>query len=391
MGAGIAVSYGVLSHDLGLAGHLARRLTALTGRGSTVDVRAYPEITMEDATKIVSAPGLSRYDAIVATLGGITAVTLRPTDAWRADLERFLSAVHANSPDTKVFMVGVPPVSLIVRMPHFFSALVERHTARINAITMEVCARYPAALYVSFEPAPVPVLENINRQLYRSWAETLAWPIADALDAGPLNSADLEGPQAVREVPSHADSEVYRQSALDRMRLIDARADEEIMQVVATVRDLFGASGAALNIIDRARQWVMATVGMSNDELPREESICTKTIHMIDVMIVEDTLEDDRFKSMDWAHGDHPIRFYAGYPIEDPDGYRLGALCVVDTKPRTFTATDEALLRELAMRVQALLWEKSRGTPDTSESTKRASVWLSSRPSHAPVLPQPQA
>jgi hypothetical protein len=44
-------------------------------------------------------------------------------------------------------------------------------------------------------------------------------------------------------------------------------------------------------------------------------------------------------------------------------------LCVVDDKPRSFEATDRALLRELAMRVQALLWEKrsTLATPSHSE------------------------
>ncbi len=43
-------------------------------------------------------------------------------------------------------------------------------------------------------------------------------------------------------------------------------------------------------------------------------------------------------------------------PVESPDGHRIGALCVIDREPRTFSDTDAALLRQLALRVQSVLW-----------------------------------
>jgi GAF domain-containing protein len=55
--------------------------------------------------------------------------------------------------------------------------------------------------------------------------------------------------------------------------------------------------------------------------------------------------------------GTQQVRFYAGYPIEAPNGQRVGALCIVDTKPRRFSRKEAELLRELALRVQTLLWD----------------------------------
>jgi len=54
------------------------------------------------------------------------------------------------------------------------------------------------------------------------------------------------------------------------------------------------------------------------------------------------------------------VRFYAGYPLEAPEGVRVGALCVVDTKPRRFSPAEASLLRDLALRVQAVLWTEAR-------------------------------
>jgi GAF domain-containing protein len=50
------------------------------------------------------------------------------------------------------------------------------------------------------------------------------------------------------------------------------------------------------------------------------------------------------------------VRFYAGYPLEAPDGRRVGALCIVDTSPRSFSKREAALLRGLTLRVQHELW-----------------------------------
>lgn len=42
------------------------------------------------------------------------------------------------------------------------------------------------------------------------------------------------------------------------------------------------------------------------------------------------------------------LRFYAEHPLLGADGRTLGTLCIADTRPRTFTADQTALLRDLA-------------------------------------------
>ncbi|UBH69983.1 diguanylate cyclase [Leclercia adecarboxylata] len=58
------------------------------------------------------------------------------------------------------------------------------------------------------------------------------------------------------------------------------------------------------------------------------------------------------------------IRFYAGYPVHLPDGEIAGTICIIDTKPRDFSADEYALLQDLAFIVQDEFRIISQATTD---------------------------
>lgn len=49
VGSGVAAGWGVLGHDIALAGNLARSLSARTGRGTDVDIVADSSMSVHDA------------------------------------------------------------------------------------------------------------------------------------------------------------------------------------------------------------------------------------------------------------------------------------------------------------------------------------------------------
>ena len=83
----------------------------------------------------------------------------------------------------------------------------------------------------------------------------------------------------------------------------------------------------------------------------RQVSFCAHAIQSYeeDVFIVPDTYADPRFKNSGLVTGPPYIRFYAGVPLNAPEGHKLGTLCIIDTKPRPqgLSLTEKQNLREL--------------------------------------------
>jgi GAF domain-containing protein len=45
---------------------------------------------------------------------------------------------------------------------------------------------------------------------------------------------------------------------------------------------------------------------------------------------------------------EHGLRFYAGVPLRGPNGFPIGSLCILDTKPRGVTGQEQELLKMIA-------------------------------------------
>jgi serine phosphatase RsbU (regulator of sigma subunit) len=83
----------------------------------------------------------------------------------------------------------------------------------------------------------------------------------------------------------------------------------------------------------------------------RKDAFCATTIQGDGLFVVENTEADSRFADNLLVTGDPHVRFYAGYPIMS-DGQRVGALCIMDTKPHELTPIEEELLQDIALWVQ---------------------------------------
>jgi GAF domain-containing protein len=148
----------------------------------------------------------------------------------------------------------------------------------------------------------------------------------------------------------HNDPE--RLQALYQLLILDTPPEERFDRIVGFAADEFDTTMSQLTLIDEHRQWFKARLGVAPCESSRAESFCGHLVEAIDGLVVNDTLADIRFFDNPWVVAAPHIRFYAGAPLVLPTGHVVGALCVLDQRPRVFDAADRAILnalRDLAM------------------------------------------
>lgn len=113
-----------------------------------------------------------------------------------------------------------------------------------------------------------------------------------------------------------------------------------------------------ISLITARHQWIKSGIGLEINELDRELAFCQYTIMGKDFFEIEDTTADSRFKESELVSGGSGLRFYAGYPLIDPQGYALGTLSVMDYQPGKLTDKQKRALALLAEEVIALIVER---------------------------------
>ncbi|WP_165774707.1 ATP-binding protein [Candidatus Viridilinea mediisalina] len=147
-------------------------------------------------------------------------------------------------------------------------------------------------------------------------------------------------------------NEAQRLATLRRSRILDTLPEQFFDDLTAVASFICETPIAAVSLVDHDRQWFKAHVGMTEHETPRRVAFCAHTILNPDALLeVNDALEDDRFRRSSLVTEAPYIRFYAGAPLNMQDGTTLGALCVVDTVPRSLNEQQRAALAALGRSV----------------------------------------
>lgn len=146
-----------------------------------------------------------------------------------------------------------------------------------------------------------------------------------------------------------------RIAALQRLDVLDTAPEESFDKIVDLVRAVLNVAIATVTLVDHDRQWFKAVRGVDATETPRDIAFCTFTIQQREPLVVSDATLDARFADNPLVLGDPFIRSYAGVPLRTPDGYNVGALCAIDTRPRTFSDAEMAILSNFALVVSDAL------------------------------------
>ena len=184
-----------------------------------------------------------------------------------------------------------------------------------------------------------------HRRVRRSAVMALTRSTGQAPDARD-EQGDFRMP-ATPDYPFSAD-EAGRLKALAATGLIDSAPERVFDRLTWLASWIAGSQIALVSLVTARRQWFKSKIGVDVAETPREWAFCGHAILGATPLVVTDAKADERFACNPLVTGAPYIRFYAGFPLMEKHGYRLGTLCVLDQEPLALDAEQRRALGELA-------------------------------------------
>ena len=161
--------------------------------------------------------------------------------------------------------------------------------------------------------------------------------------------------------PRRLAEEDARREALRGVDLEQARPAFD--RIAFLVQCFAGTPIAQVEIIDDEQIWQTGVADAPLPAVSRAQAFADRTAGGEKVLWVEDAAQDRRFGGDPWVVGESAIRFYAGAPIRLSNGVRIGAVSILDRKPRAFDAYLAARLEDFAAFV-AEEWDRRRALRD---------------------------
>jgi len=143
-----------------------------------------------------------------------------------------------------------------------------------------------------------------------------------------------------------------RLEAVRRYRLVDQPVEDAYDRIAFVAGAIFNTPIATVSLVEQDRVWLAACQGLTGvRELGREPGLCASVIAQDDVYVINNAAVDPRTLEHPLVRGELGLRFYAAAPIRTHDGYRLGTVNVIDSRPREATQRQLTALQHLAAMV----------------------------------------
>jgi PAS domain S-box-containing protein len=169
--------------------------------------------------------------------------------------------------------------------------------------------------------------------------ETTRFPASSASTGPPVRPLGLD--------------ESARLAALHAYEILDTDPDQDFDDLVTLAAAVCDVPIAALVFVDQDRVWFKASRGVEFTMVPRDSSFATEAILHDDVFVVAEVGSHPRYAGSKLSQ--IGARFFAGAPLVTSEGYRLGAICVLDRCPRELSPVQVEGLRAIARQTMTQL------------------------------------
>lgn len=185
------------------------------------------------------------------------------------------------------------------------------------------------------------------RTVYRGVEDDDACPVCSAplmVTASPKDIR-VDAPAASELIP---ENEGLRLAAVARYEILDTPRDGAFDRITDLAARIFDVPIATITIVDHDRIWFKSKYGIDAEQIDRDPGLCASAVLSYDPWIVRDAAVDPRSLENPLVRGELGLRFYAGAPLKTADGYNLGTVNIIDTKPRELAEKDVGTLQRLA-------------------------------------------
>lgn len=145
------------------------------------------------------------------------------------------------------------------------------------------------------------------------------------------------------QATSTTQNEAERLNTLAGYHILDSTPEEEFDRLTTLAALTCNSTAACITFPDQDRQWIKSAVGLNFREVPREWSFTEEILRTNNPVEKPDTGEGNFF------------RFFFGYPIRDPRGFIIGALCIMDEQPRQLHDSQRHALQLIANEIMTLI------------------------------------
>jgi PAS domain S-box-containing protein len=158
-------------------------------------------------------------------------------------------------------------------------------------------------------------------------------------------------------IDQERNNERERLKALHSFNILDTPPENEFDNLTKLAALICNAQIAVITLIDEDRLWFKSTLNIDStiSEMPRNSTFSEYTIQGNDVFEVPDTLLDERFKADPSVLNSPFIRFYAGAPLVDDNGFAIGAVSVYSPIEGMLTADQKGGLLTIGKEIMTHL------------------------------------
>ncbi|MBV8327814.1 response regulator [Chryseobacterium sp.] len=155
------------------------------------------------------------------------------------------------------------------------------------------------------------------------------------------------------------DNESGRLKKIEFFDLLNLGKDPQFDVFAETACLIADCPASLIAVMKSDTQTIQSCIGLEIDSVERENTVCQYAIASGEVVVINDTLLDDRSRNNPLIL-EGGIRFYAGIPVIDDEGFALGTICVIDYEPRTISDRQITALKKLSDVISNLLMVKRK-------------------------------